>query len=39
MANSSEKFSRDGARYVCKKCKQKYFTRVEVEACYDSHKD
>lgn len=39
MANSTEKYLRDGAKYVCRKCKQKYFTRVEVEACYDSHED
>ena len=39
MAEKNEKFSRDGAKYVCRKCKKKYFTRVEVETCYDSHKD
>ncbi len=30
-----KKFFRDGAKYVCKKCKKKYFTRAEVEHCYD----
>lgn len=33
----SEKFKRDGAKYVCKTCKQKFFTRDDVEKCYDSH--
>ncbi len=36
-AETEKKFTRDGARYVCKKCKQKYFTKVEVEQCYDKH--
>jgi hypothetical protein len=30
-----KKFIRDGAKYVCVKCKKKYFTRAEVEKCYD----
>ena len=33
----SEKYKRDGAKYVCIKCKAKYFTRKEAEDCYDSH--
>lgn len=33
----SEKYKRDGAKYVCAKCKAKFFTKPEVEACYDSH--
>jgi len=33
------KFSRDGAKYVCKKCKAKYFTKEEVEKCFDLHID
>lgn len=37
MSEKSEKFTRDGAKYVCRKCKAKYFTRAEVEECYDSH--
>ena len=32
-----EKFLRDGAKYVCRKCKQAYFTKMEVEKCHDSH--
>lgn len=30
-------FFRDGARYICTACKKKYFTKNEVEDCYDSH--
>jgi hypothetical protein len=30
-------FYRDGARYVCSECNEKYFTRVEVQACFDKH--
>jgi hypothetical protein len=33
----NEKFKRDGARYVCVKCKAKYFTREDVEKCFDGH--
>ncbi|MBF0443620.1 MAG: hypothetical protein HQK54_17065 [Oligoflexales bacterium] len=33
----SDKFKRDGAKYVCNKCKKKFFTREEVEKCFDSH--
>ncbi|MCX6130889.1 MAG: hypothetical protein NTX25_17755, partial [Proteobacteria bacterium] len=32
-----EKFFRDGAKYVCKSCKAKFFTRPEVIACFDKH--
>ncbi len=32
-----KKYFRDGAKYVCKVCKKKYFTKVEVEQCFDSH--
>ncbi len=32
-----EKFFRDGAKYVCKKCNGKYFTRNEVIQCFDKH--
>lgn len=35
--NDNHKFSRDGARYVCRNCKAKYFTRAEVGACFDKH--
>jgi hypothetical protein len=30
-------FHRLGAQYVCNACKEKYFSKVEVEACYKSH--
>ncbi len=33
----SEKFKRDGAKYICKKCKNKFFSKGDVEACYDAH--
>jgi hypothetical protein len=32
-----EKFYRDGAKYVCKKCGAKYFTRSDVITCFDGH--
>lgn len=37
MDKEEKKFFRDGAKYVCAKCKQKYFTKIEVEKCFDSH--
>lgn len=30
-------FIRDNARYVCTVCNQKFFTKSEVEACFESH--
>ncbi len=30
-------FFRDGARYICSACKSKYFTKDEVEACFNKH--
>lgn len=30
-------FSRDNARYVCTACHQKFFTKTEVEGCFNSH--
>jgi len=33
----NKKFFRDGAKYVCAVCKAKYFTKIEVEACWDKH--
>lgn len=33
----SDKYTRDGAKYVCKRCKTKHFTKVDVEKCYDGH--
>ncbi|HYX32062.1 MAG TPA: hypothetical protein VE954_03035 [Oligoflexus sp.] len=32
-----DKFYRDGAKYVCKKCNTKHFTRNEVIQCFDKH--
>ncbi len=34
---SDKKYFRDGARYVCNKCKAKFFTKDEVEKCHDAH--
>lgn len=34
---TSEKYKRDGAKYVCTKCKTKFFSKMEVEACFDGH--
>lgn len=33
----TKKFHREGAKYVCQECSSKYFTKVEVEACFDKH--
>lgn len=30
-----KKFLRDGAKYVCKKCNNKYYTRMEVVECFN----
>lgn len=35
--SDDHKFSRDGARYVCRGCKKKFFTRGDVGQCFDSH--
>ncbi|WP_176736282.1 hypothetical protein [Oligoflexus tunisiensis] len=35
--NEAEKFFRDGAKYVCRVCNKKLFTKSEVIHCYDSH--
>lgn len=32
-----KKFFRDGAKYVCSVCKAKFFTKIEVEACWEKH--
>ncbi len=32
-----KKFFRDGAKYVCAVCKAKFFTKIEVEACWEKH--
>ncbi len=37
FSKDDKKYFRDGAKYVCAKCKAKYFTKAEVEKCYDSH--
>ncbi len=34
--DDGEKFFRDGARYVCKACSKRYFSRDEVLACFDA---
>jgi len=33
----TKKFFRDGARYVCNECQAKFFTKSEVEKCWDAH--
>lgn len=33
----SEKYRRDGAKYVCTKCKAKFFSKEDVIKCYDAH--
>ncbi len=33
----STKYKRDGAKYVCTKCKAKFFSKEEVEKCHDAH--
>ena len=35
--NPSDKFKRDGAKYVCNTCKEKFFSKGDVEACFDGH--
>ncbi len=35
--SQEHKFSRDGAKYICKSCGKRHFTRSEVIACFDSH--
>ena len=35
--NDDHKFSRDGAKYVCRVCRKKFFTRGDVCECFDSH--
>ncbi len=37
LQDDKERFFRDGAKYVCKKCGAKYFTRTEVVSCFDGH--
>jgi hypothetical protein len=37
LTNEDEKFLRDGARYVCRTCSKKFFTREDVFACFDGH--
>lgn len=32
-----KKFVRQDAKYACTFCKSKFFTRDEVEACFDGH--
>ncbi|MEY4630403.1 MAG: hypothetical protein RIQ81_523 [Pseudomonadota bacterium] len=33
----NKKFFRDGAKYVCAVCRAKFFTKIEVESCWDKH--
>ncbi len=33
----AKKFFRDGAKYVCAICRGKFFTKIEVEACWEKH--
>ena len=33
----SDKYKRDGAKYICVKCKGKFFSKEEVEGCFDGH--
>ena len=33
----SDKYKREGAKYVCTKCKAKFFSKEDVEKCHDSH--
>jgi hypothetical protein len=37
LPRSSEKFYRDNAKYACSSCNKRFFTRGEVEQCFDSH--
>ena len=33
----AKKFSREGSKYVCLTCQKKFFEKVDVEKCFDSH--
>ena len=33
----SDKYKRNGAKYVCRQCKKQYFTKEEAEQCFDGH--
>ena len=35
----NDKFVRDGARYVCRVCNERFFTKMEVVQCFDKHLD
>jgi hypothetical protein len=35
--SDADKFFRDGAKYVCRICNKKLFTKSEVIQCYDAH--
>ena len=37
MPASNAQFYRDGARYICAVCKNKFFTKDEVVKCAESH--
>lgn len=34
-----KKFERSGSKYVCEVCNEKFFTKAEVEACFEAHPD
>lgn len=38
-AGRVKKFERVGSKYVCEVCNQKFFTKNEVEACFEAHPD
>lgn len=38
-AGRTKKFNRAGAKYVCEVCLEKYFTKSEVEKCFEAHPD
>jgi hypothetical protein len=37
VINDREKFYREDAKYVCSSCNKKFFTKIEVEQCFDGH--
>lgn len=39
LKDDAEKFFRDGAKYVCRGCSKKYFSRAETLACFATHAD
>lgn len=37
LHEDDHKFMRDGAKYVCRTCSKKFFTRSDVVACFEAH--